>query len=567
MGAIEDEKVYGLKIRESANDGSDFGTPDADYRFFFVGEDGRLHLKDAADVVTDPAGSTSYSVPTVVSVGTSATGTGNVTPGLPAGHTTNDILLLFVQSNMQAATAPAGYAQLGPSAGIGIAAAAGAFLGTVFWKRDGGAEAAPTVTDTGDHTLAQMMAIRGCPTSGDPFLNIGATRKSTASTTGTASAGATPVDACMVINAFFHGLDSASAIFSSFTNADLSSVTEQIDVATADGNGGGIGVCTGTKSLSGSFAATTVTETSTTDTSVTFVMLPAGISSRAGFIDRQVFLAPGIADTWFKPTGARTVQMTLIGGGASGSAGRNAATAAGGGGGGGAAQQELNFPASVLPSSCTVTAGAGGAATANTDGAASTAGGGTLVAAGAVTYFAGGGGAATASATGSGGTGGTGGGRGDTPAAGADASGLQRTGGGTGGTTAQAGGDSAGESGGAGAGGGTSQAASQGGYSQRGGGGGGGGRSNTNVGTGGGAGYGSVGSGGQFPGGQTAGANGTDGNLIFGGGGGAGGTSAAGPGGQGGWPGGGGGGGGSQSGAQRGGAGGDGVATITTYCG
>lgn len=57
MGLIHNEKVYGLKIRESADDGSDFGTPDADYRFLYVGEDGDLHLKDASDVVTDfPAG-------------------------------------------------------------------------------------------------------------------------------------------------------------------------------------------------------------------------------------------------------------------------------------------------------------------------------------------------------------------------------------------------------------------------------------------------------------------------------------------------------------------------------
>lgn len=54
MSAIENEKIYGLKIRESANDGSDFGTPDADYRFLFLGEDGRLHVKDSADAVTDP---------------------------------------------------------------------------------------------------------------------------------------------------------------------------------------------------------------------------------------------------------------------------------------------------------------------------------------------------------------------------------------------------------------------------------------------------------------------------------------------------------------------------------
>lgn len=513
------------------------------------------------DLVISPSGD-GLTQPTIVAVGTSASGTGNVTPGLPTGHTTDDILLLFVQSNMQAATAPAGYAKLGPAAGIGAAAAAGGTLLTIFWKRDGGSETDPTVTDTGDHTLAQIMAVRGCVTTGDPFLCVGATRKTTASTTGTATAGATPVDKCLVVNAFAHALDSASAVFSSFTNADLGSVTEQIDVATADGNGGGIGVCTGTKSDVGNFAATTVTETSTTDVSLTFIMLPAGISGRDGYIDRQVFLAPGLADTWTRPTAAKMVHMTAIGGGASGSAGRNAANAAGGGGGGGGAWQQEIFEINAVGATATVTAGAGGAATANTDGAASNAGNASTFAVGGNNMVYGQlGGAAGASGSGSGGLGGAGGGLGVAGAVSASTYGNQPTGGGTGGTTAAAGGKGEDFAGGAGAGGGTTQAASAGGYAHRGGGGGGGGRSNTNVGTGG------SGQNVTFPGGATAGAAGTNSTTPYaGGGGGAGGTSAAGPGGQGGWPGGGGGGGGSQSGAQRGGAGADGVVVVVTFC-
>jgi hypothetical protein len=53
MGAIENEKVYGLTIRESATDGSDFTNPDADYRRLFLGEDGQLHVKDSAGAVSD----------------------------------------------------------------------------------------------------------------------------------------------------------------------------------------------------------------------------------------------------------------------------------------------------------------------------------------------------------------------------------------------------------------------------------------------------------------------------------------------------------------------------------
>jgi len=45
-----------MTIRESANDGSDFTNPAADYRRLFLGEDGGLHLKDSSGTVTDIAG-------------------------------------------------------------------------------------------------------------------------------------------------------------------------------------------------------------------------------------------------------------------------------------------------------------------------------------------------------------------------------------------------------------------------------------------------------------------------------------------------------------------------------
>lgn len=511
----------------------------------------------------DPSGSIpSLTLPSFVAAGTSATGTGNITPGLPSGHTTNDINILFVQSSNQTVAAPAGWAQLGPAVGFGTAAAAGSVRLTIFWKRDSGADSDPTVTDPGDHAIGQIIGIRGCVTTGDPFIILGQTRKTTASTTGTAFGGATRINSCLIVNAFAHALDSASAVFSSWTNASLSSVTERIDVATTDGTGGGIGVATGELSTAGTVAATTVTETSTTDVSSTFAMLPADCV-RSG-VDVQIFTTPEYTDTWTKPTGAKSVRIVSISGGASGSAGRNAATAAGGGGGGGGMYSLDEFTAGELPSALHVKCGGGGAATAHTDGAASNAGGNTNITNVADTLGfvgRGGGQAATASATGSGGAGGAGGGYEilGSPAAGAitSAYGSASARGGTGGTTAAAGSANNDYGGGGGAGGGTSQAGSAGGSTRRGGGGGGGGRSNTNFGTGGGS--------PNAGGGQTVGAAGdASTNLSMGGGGGAGGNSASGTGGTGGWPGGGGGGGGSQSGAQGGGAGADGVIVITT---
>ena len=47
------QKLFGINVRESANDGSDFSNPDTDYRVLFLGEDGQLHVKDSAGTVTD----------------------------------------------------------------------------------------------------------------------------------------------------------------------------------------------------------------------------------------------------------------------------------------------------------------------------------------------------------------------------------------------------------------------------------------------------------------------------------------------------------------------------------
>lgn len=48
------DNLFGkLIVQEAASDGSDFSNPAADYRVFFIGEDGDLHLKDSAGTVTD----------------------------------------------------------------------------------------------------------------------------------------------------------------------------------------------------------------------------------------------------------------------------------------------------------------------------------------------------------------------------------------------------------------------------------------------------------------------------------------------------------------------------------
>lgn len=57
MAGPESEHIYGVQLRESADDGSDFASADADYRIVFLGEDGELHKKDSAGSVTGFSGS------------------------------------------------------------------------------------------------------------------------------------------------------------------------------------------------------------------------------------------------------------------------------------------------------------------------------------------------------------------------------------------------------------------------------------------------------------------------------------------------------------------------------
>lgn len=502
--------------------------------------------------------------PTFVAAGAEFSSTGVPTAVLPTGHTTNDILILVLQSSNESLAAPAGYTQIGPQNGIGVSATALSSRLGIFWKRDGGSESAPTIADSGDHTYGMMFAIRGCPTTGDPFQFAGNNFKFTTSTTGTSPQSSTFVDNVLVCDIWGGNVDNASAEGSSYANADLTSVTEQFDDGTTDGTGGFIYVGTGLKAAAGAVRASTVTWANTSsDLCTRLHFLPvdtASIPSMQVPPEIQVFIgsAPGLNDTWVKPSNARRVQVQAIGGGGGGSSGHTATTPAGGGGGGGGHYTERWFNADDLAATVTTKAGKGGAATTVAVDQAGNAGVDSTFGA---LITAVGGGAATASASADGGNGGAGGGT-TVPAAGAVAtitSGELGTSGGNGSTTGIGG--SPGERGGGGGASGTTAANATvtAGLSKYGGGGGGGG-ANTGTLTTGGAGGGAIALS-ISP--STPGT--TSGGIPLGGSGATGGNATTAPGGSGGFPGGGGGGGGGNNAATQGGAGGHGCIVVTSY--
>lgn len=198
-------------------------------------------------------------VPVFRATGAKAAGTTSATPALPAGIQTNDILLLFAESNSgEAVTVPT------PNGGTwtqvtGSPQASTDSRLTVFWSRYNGTQGAPTTGGTTDHVIAFIAAWSGCITSGDPWnITVGGV-EDVSDTSLSATGGTTTVADCLVVITSSTGTDSDTAQHSAQANADLTSVTERQDVCTNTGGGGGVQATEGAKATAGTFGATTAT--------------------------------------------------------------------------------------------------------------------------------------------------------------------------------------------------------------------------------------------------------------------------------------------------------------------
>lgn len=198
-------------------------------------------------------------MPTVYAVGTAASGTGAITPGIPAGTTINDVLVLFIESENQAVGAVAGYAEV---LGSPVSVATGTLTRlTVRWHRAASDESGTvTVGDPGDHAIARIVGVRGVITQANPWNVTAAATELVSDTSASCPTVTTTVDNCLVLAAVATGTDVAStAHASAWTNANLASVTERCDDWTTSGLGGGFAVASGEKATAGAVGATTAT--------------------------------------------------------------------------------------------------------------------------------------------------------------------------------------------------------------------------------------------------------------------------------------------------------------------
>ena len=198
-------------------------------------------------------------IPTVVGVGAGASNAGALTVPYPGGYTAilDDLALSFIETeSADVVTPPTNWAVITSST---VSSGTTTKL-WVLWRRLTASEATPSIADAGNHMGGRMIILRGVINTGNPWDVFSSTTELTADTTVSIPAVTTTVVDCLILDAFGTGQDVAStAGATGWTNANLGSLTEQMDNWVATGLGGGFAMATGTKATIGSTGATTAT--------------------------------------------------------------------------------------------------------------------------------------------------------------------------------------------------------------------------------------------------------------------------------------------------------------------
>lgn len=230
-------------------------------------------------------------LPTIRAVGTAASGTAAISPGLPSGTVAGDLLVMALETGKQAITV-SGWTEAPDSPREAGAAPPGGSRLTLFYKIAAGSDAT-TTSDSGNHQLGQIIGIQaGTFDSTTPF-NVTAGSNQTSTTAVSIPGDTTTVNDCLIL-AFCTGDNPDSDTttqFDSWANTDLANVTEQMDFTSSAGNGGAIGMASGEKATAGAYGATTATATNPADRgciSVAIAPAPA-----AGGADPYPYIAGG----------------------------------------------------------------------------------------------------------------------------------------------------------------------------------------------------------------------------------------------------------------------------------
>jgi hypothetical protein len=187
-------------------------------------------------------------------------GTTSCVAALPVGHTTNDILLILVESSDSSTACgtpniPADWTQIFEECqGGGVS---GATTFTIFGKRHDGSESDTTVDGVLNHCSTSMSAFSGAITTATAW-SVGTGSGGVAPSASCADFNPTPDNVLMLCSLGGTRDVISAAICSAWTNANLASLTEREDNFTNTVSGGGICYAEGTLA-SGASGTTTVT--------------------------------------------------------------------------------------------------------------------------------------------------------------------------------------------------------------------------------------------------------------------------------------------------------------------
>jgi hypothetical protein len=191
--------------------------------------------------------------------GANTSGAAALSPAQPASSADGDFQILKVQTSAQDPGAIANWTQL-TFVSTGTAAAAGGCGLAVYWRfRTAANNSSPTVPDSGDHQVAQIIGYTGC-------AGLGATQVTNTSTNATAvtipAITTTRANSyCVGINA--NSVDSATVQITTFasTGSTLSGMTTHTTTSsnTTTGTGGGVQSCHGQLASIGSSNTITAT--------------------------------------------------------------------------------------------------------------------------------------------------------------------------------------------------------------------------------------------------------------------------------------------------------------------
>jgi len=198
--------------------------------------------------------------PTVVGTGAAASSANAITPAFPGSLAVDDVLIGIGES-----VGGANFPNIATNGFAHIDSVSPVVQGvntqlSVVWRRYDGVVTAHSWGDSGDHNIGRYIAIRGCPTSGNPWDVVAAAVEATSDTSATWPGVTTTVADTLVLEIIATDTDvSSTTNLGALTNGAYTSITEQMDNWIISGNGGGIGMVSAIKASAGATGASTAT--------------------------------------------------------------------------------------------------------------------------------------------------------------------------------------------------------------------------------------------------------------------------------------------------------------------